>query len=80
MLSYNLINRRKNLRVYTRIPVVYEIKSIQDKTVRKKTGVIKNISADGVCLEIDLEIDEALALNSELSVKFQLPKEDLFIE
>ena len=73
MFSYNQRNKRIDPRMYTRIPVVYEISKPGEKGSRKKSGVIKNISKEGMGIEIDLEVDEAISLLTELDVKFQLP-------
>lgn len=70
MLRYNLPDRRKAYRVYTRIPVVCEITNPQDKSISKRNLMITDLNSQGLFLETD----EPLALNIEINVAFQLPK------
>ncbi len=76
MLEHSLVDRRRNFRAYVNIPLEYEILSSSGQALKKKNGLIKNISAEGVGIGINLEIDEALPLNTELKVSFKLPRKD----
>jgi len=80
MFQSELINRRKAFRVYTRIPIIYEILSPHEGEKKKKNGVIKNISTAGVGIELELEIDEALSIDTDMRISFILPKMGRSIE
>ncbi|MBL7070258.1 MAG: PilT/PilU family type 4a pilus ATPase [Candidatus Omnitrophica bacterium] len=74
MFQNQPINRRRSFRVYTRIPLVYEILSGQERERKRKNGIIKNISSEGMGIELELEIDEALSIDTDMKISFTLPK------
>jgi twitching motility protein PilT len=69
MLGKEGIERRKNFRVFLRVPVVCELVDPETKIAKSKTAVSGDLSSEGIYLEID----EILPLKKEINVKFQLP-------
>lgn len=70
MLRYNLPERRRAYRVYTRIPIVCEINNPENNTIQRKIVMSKDINSEGIYFKID----ELLPLNTEINITFQLPK------
>lgn len=75
MVVTNLPERKKDLRIYFKIPMVCEITEPENKTMRKKTVLVNNINSESVYFEID----EMLHLDAEISVMLQLPKSENII-
>lgn len=70
MNRFDLPDRRKIYRVYSKIPLVCETIDLSDNTVNKKNAVAIDLSQDGIYFETD----EIMTLGSELKVSFRLPK------
>jgi twitching motility protein PilT len=70
MMGNNLSDKKRSYGVYAGIPVTCEIFNSDDKSVRKKTALARNISSDSIYFEID----EILPLGTEVNVIFQLPR------
>ena len=69
MRQYTVLENRTDYRVHTDIIAEYiSVDQIQ-KTSRKHTVIIKNLSSDGLYFETDEELD----LRAELEIVFQLP-------
>jgi twitching motility protein PilT len=75
MLGRDGVEKRKQYRVYTRIPVVCELPDPGTNTVHNKTAVSHDLSPEGVYFELD----ELLPLKSEINVKFQLPHSESLV-
>jgi twitching motility protein PilT len=75
MLGWEGIERRKNGRIFIRIPVICEFADPQSRTVSPLTAVSGDISTGGLYLEMDT----LLPLKSELNVRFQLPHSNKII-
>jgi twitching motility protein PilT len=76
MLGKDGVERRNKCRVYIRIPVVCELMDPETKITRNKTAFSGDISSEGIYLELD----EILALKTEVTIKFQLPHSNSVIE
>ncbi len=66
-----LDDKRSNNRVRLELPVICEIIDPLDKTTRKKNVICRDISISGMYFEID----EVLAINTEVNVVFQFSKD-----
>jgi len=69
MLGKDGTERRKKCRVFVRIPIVCALADPEAKITRNKTALSGDISSQGIYFEID----EILALKTEIDIKFQLP-------
>lgn len=69
-MSVNNSLKKQPYRIYTNIPVICEILNSEGEITANKTAIAKNLSTEGLCLEMD----EALSLGTQLKVKFQLPR------
>ncbi len=76
MSANNLSERKKSYRVYTEIPLTCEIADPNNKIIRKKTALARNISSE----DIYFEIDEILPLGLETDIIFQIPRSDNIIK
>ncbi|MBM3253207.1 MAG: PilT/PilU family type 4a pilus ATPase [Candidatus Omnitrophica bacterium] len=72
MSADNLSDRKKSYRVYAQIPITCEIIDPTDKTIRKKSALVRNISSE----DVYFEIDEILPLGTEVNIAFQLPRSE----
>lgn len=70
-----LDEKRSDSRVRLEMPVICEIIDPLDKTVKKKNVICRDISTRGIYFEID----EVLAINTEINVVFQMPRGKNFI-
>lgn len=69
MLGKEGIERRRKTRVFVRIPIVCTLVDPETKIIRNKTALSGDISSEGIYFEID----EILALKTEIDIRFQLP-------
>ena len=69
MLTFTNSSKRQAFRVYNPIPVTYEIVNPEDKTVKSKTVMSKDISTGG----ISFETDQTIPLDSRIKISFKLP-------
>ncbi len=71
MSGYHISERRKQSRVFAQIPIICEIIDPKDKSIRRKNVLSRDISSTGIYFEID----EVLALNTEINISFPLPNQ-----
>jgi twitching motility protein PilT len=69
MVGKDGTEKRKQFRVFVRIPVVCEFPDPEMGIVKSKTAVSGDISSEGIYFEIE----ELLPLRTEIKVRFQLP-------
>ena len=72
MFDFRLSNRRRSYRVYNPIHIICEKTDLQSQELKRKPAIAKDISLNGIYFEID----EALAVNSEIKLIFKLPQND----
>lgn len=70
MSTYSIFEKRRENRVYIQIPVICELINAKNKAVEEKTVMACDINSGGIYIESD----EAMLLNTEINVRFQLPK------
>jgi twitching motility protein PilT len=71
-MRHNLPEKRKAYRLYAQMHVKCDILNPDDRSIRTKNAVATNINSEGIYLEMD----EILALNTEINVSFQLHKSE----
>ena len=69
MSTYGVTERRKSRRSFFKLPIRCEIINPKDKTSSKKTMMAYNLNTNGIYLETD----ELVALDTEITMAFQLP-------
>lgn len=70
MLNHIFSDRRSLRRIFVKIPMTYEMADLKTQLIRTKTVTMGDINESGVYFESD----ELLALRSEITLSFKLPK------
>lgn len=75
MLSLSIPERRNYFRIHCDLPVVCEYTDLKSKSIIKVNAMARNISSDGIFLQMEDEV----SLGSELNISFKIPRSDSLI-